>query len=74
MREQKGNMRRKRPFKAIAPDGTEYLAKNQSKFAHEHGLSDKQVNVCLSGRFKTTRKWKFEFIDECNDYPEKPAV
>lgn len=74
MKEQKGNMRRNRWFEAISPTGEKFKAKNQADFAKKHNLSDKQVNACLSGRFKTTRKWKFKFINECNDYPEKSAV
>lgn len=68
--EQKGNMRKNRLFEAISPDGKRFEAKNQSLFAREHGLSDKQINACLSGRFKTHLGWSFSYIKKCNDYPE----
>ena len=63
MCDQHGNTQKNKRFKAISPDGEEFYSKNQSEFAREHNLSDKQINACLSGRFKTTQKWRFSFID-----------
>lgn len=62
--EQKGNMRRNKPFKAVSPSGEVFYEKNQAKFAREHGLCDKQISACLTGRFKTHLKWKFSYINE----------
>lgn len=67
--DQQSNTTKQRWFKATSPDGIEYIANNQSKFAREHNLSDKQVNACLSGRFQTHFGWQFKYI-KCNDYPE----
>lgn len=60
--EQKGNMRKNRRFQATSPDGNMHYANNQCEFARDHGLSDKQINACLAGRFKTHLGWTFEYI------------
>lgn len=67
--EQKGNMRKSRWFKAISPLGETFESKNQCEFARIHNLEDKQINACLTGRFKTHKGWKFSYIEKCNDYP-----
>lgn len=50
-------------FKAISPDGTEYISTNQTEFAKEHGLVQGNVNHCLRGRIKSTKGWRFKYID-----------
>ena len=72
--EQKENMRKSRWFKAISPEGEVFESRNQSRFAREHHLSDKQINACLTGRFKTHYGWKFSYIEKCNDYPKAQIV
>lgn len=60
--QQQSNTRRNRMFKAISPTGKIYKSINQSHFARTFNLSDKQINACLKGRFKTHLGWKFEYI------------
>ena len=60
---QHSNTTKNRKFKAISPNGKEYIDSNQCKFAREHNLSDKQINACLIGRFKTHLGWKFVYIE-----------
>lgn len=67
--DQQGHTTRQRFFEAISPLGQKFIANNQRKFANIYGLSDKQINACLSGRFRTHFGWTFKYI-ECNDYPE----
>ena len=71
------------PFRAISPTGDVYFGRNQTEFARQFDLSDKQVNAVLNGRFASTQGWKFQFLTEyvedkfhqiilkkekCNDY------
>lgn len=60
---QVNNSSKMRKLKGISPDGTVYKFKNMRDFAKEHGLSSKQIQAVASGRFKTTKGWKFEYID-----------
>jgi hypothetical protein len=62
--EQQSNTSKNRLFKAISPEGEEYISKNQSDFARKHKLSDKQINACLKNRFKTHKGWKFQYVQE----------
>lgn len=50
-------------FKAISPEGKEYISDNISAFAREHGLERKHISGVLHGRAKSTNNWKFEFIN-----------
>jgi len=49
-------------FKAISPDGKEFISNNQSEFARENDLNSKNINQCLLHKKKTHKKWKFIFI------------
>lgn len=60
--EQHGNTSRNKAFKAFSPDGKEFTSNNQCEFARQYNLSDKQINACLTGRFKSHLGWKFQFI------------
>lgn len=65
---QVNNSCKMRRFKGISPTGEEFISSNQTDFAKEHGLSAKQINAVLRGRFETTLGWKFYYLDEeCND-------
>ena len=50
-------------FKAISPDGIEYIDRNYSKFAKEHGLAKGSIKSCLDGNSKQTKGWKFELVE-----------
>jgi hypothetical protein len=62
MKDQGKNRRCIKEFKATSPRGLSTVAKNQSEFAREFGLSDKNINACLMGHKKTHFGWKFEYI------------
>lgn len=49
-------------FKAISPDGIEYISNNQAKFAREHNLSKGSIHKCIHGDRRKTNNWKFELI------------
>lgn len=64
--DRKGNVNnssRMRKFIGISPSGEEFVSTNQTDFAKQHGLSAKQINAVLIGRFKTTLGWKFYYTD-----------
>ena len=60
---QKSNTTKNKYFKAISPEGEVFTSNNQCKFAREHELCSKQINACLTGRFKTHLNWKFEYLE-----------
>lgn len=49
-----------RNFIALSPSGQKYEARNIAKFAKEHGLSESSISLCLSGKYKQHKGWKFE--------------
>lgn len=62
--------RMSKEFIAISPIGERFYGRNQTDFAKEHDLNPKQVNAVLSGRFRSTLGWTFQFTDSsarCND-------
>jgi len=66
-KEQVHNRRRQKSqkeFKAISPEGIEYISDNQMKFAKEHGLYFTYISRCLNKKygFKSHHKWTFEYI------------
>ena len=62
LKEQAGNRRTNKTFKAISPNGDIFLEKNQRKFAEEHNLMPQAINNCLSGLAKSHKGWKFEYV------------
>lgn len=60
-KEQKANTMKNVWFTAISPTNEIYHSNNQCEFAREHNLSDKQINACLRGRFKTHLGWHFYY-------------
>ncbi len=62
--EQANNTRRNRYFEAISPDGEKYIARSQSLFAKEHGLTRRSICHVLHCQKKHEQGWKFKFIDE----------
>lgn len=53
-------------FKAISPEGEEFIAKNQTKFAKEHGLNNDGISDVLNNRrgCKQHKGWTFEYITQ----------
>lgn len=62
--EQQGNTCRNKMFKAVAPDGTVYTAKNVSKFCREHNLQRAYVSAALNKYKDRTvyKDWQFEYL------------
>lgn len=52
-----------RKFKAVSPQGVEYVALNQRKFAREHNLSASKLNWCLQQKYKDLKGWTFSYLD-----------
>lgn len=62
LRMQASNTRKNKYFKAISPDGIEYLSKNQNEFARQHNfLCSSGINNCLKGRISHHKNWTFEY-------------
>lgn len=61
MREQSGNTRRNKLFKAISPINRVHISKNQHEFARRFSLSSTCINSCLKGKYKTHKGWTFEY-------------
>lgn len=53
---------RKRNFKAISPQGVEFLSNSIKDFADEHNLNPSTISDCLKGRVKKHKGWTFEEI------------
>ncbi len=51
-----------KPFKAISPNGDEFVVYNRSEFAREHNLRQSTISDCLSGRVKKHKGWSFTLI------------
>jgi len=64
LKEQAGNKRTNRYFKAISPEGEEFIDNNQRKFANEHNLTPQGINNCLSNLSKHCNGWTFEYIKQ----------
>ena len=60
--EQMCNTRRNKWFKAISPNGIEFVSNNQKEFAETHNLNSSLLNSCLNGRKKTHKGWTFSYI------------
>jgi len=60
---QSRNTRRNKWFKAVSPNGDEFVSKNQNGFSIEHGLCGTSVGRCLYKYYKHTKGWKFEFVE-----------
>lgn len=50
-------------FKAISPDGKEYIHYNQAEFARQHALIRRNIGLTLSGHQKTHKGWRFEYTE-----------
>ena len=61
LQEQQGNTRKNKWFKAISPDGIEFVSNNQSEFAELHNLSKQNINNCLRKR-RSHKGWTFIYI------------
>jgi hypothetical protein len=72
--EQVRNSSKIRVFYAISPDGQVYKSNNQLRFSENHGLSSKQVSCVLSGRFKTTLGWRFEYAESTSVDKSNPQI
>lgn len=49
------------PFMAVSPINEVFFGKNQTDFAKEHNLNERQINAVLRKRFQSTQGWYFEF-------------
>lgn len=49
-------------FKAISPDGIEFISNSVIDFAKEYNLTPSSISSCLTGRIKQHKGWKFEYI------------
>ena len=47
-------------FKAISPEGEACYGSNYTNFAKIHNLSAPLICLCLKGKYKQTKGWKFE--------------
>lgn len=56
------NKRDNRLFKAISPDGKEYMSKIQTQFAKDHELSQSSINLCLNEKKETYKGWTFSYV------------
>lgn len=59
----KVKVNQQKEFIATSPEGKTYREYNQSEFAKLHGLKTTHICSCLNGRAKTTKGWKFEFVE-----------
>lgn len=51
-------------FKAISPNGEEYIEYNITDFARKHNLERRQISATLHGRYSSTKDWQFKYIDK----------
>lgn len=51
-------------FKAISPNGTEYVSNNQTKFALQHKLNIDRLRSVLAGKLKDEKGFTFFFLKE----------
>ena len=63
-KENNGNKRSNRLFKAISPEGKEFISRNQKQFAQKYNLQQCHITGCLKKRRNclTHKGWKFEYI------------
>jgi len=61
-KEQCGNRRSNKQFKALSPIGRVYISKNQKEFSRQFDLRNTCINDCLNDRHKTHKGWTFAFI------------
>lgn len=61
-REQNGNRRSNKWFKALSPIGRVYTSKNQSEFARQFNLNCTAINQCLNNRRQMSRGWAFDYL------------
>lgn len=61
-KEQAANMSTNKKFKAISPDGKEFISSNQAEFAREHGLTATNITNCLQNKIPHHKQWKFKYI------------
>lgn len=64
LNEQKENQEKVKIFKAISPNGEEFVARNVTKFCKTHNLDRCTVSDVLNGRSKHHKNWKFEYIEQ----------
>lgn len=50
-------------FKAISPNGKEYIEYNQAKFARKHNLNQNNISACLLNKRKSHKGWRFISIN-----------
>lgn len=64
LREQTNNQRTHGPQKQFLAfyNSKTYKSNNQMQFAKEHSLIASQISACLSGRRKTHKGWRFEYV------------
>lgn len=49
-------------FKAISPEGEEFISNHQSKFAKEHNLNSNAISLCLHNKRNHHQYWRFEYL------------
>lgn len=64
MKEQSTNQRQNKLFKAISPEGEEFIGNNQVEIAEKYNLNKSNINACLSGRRKNHKGWIFTYIEK----------
>lgn len=61
--EQNQNQRRNlKPFKAISPEGKEYIVNNRQIFSKEHNLVPEYITACLGRKQNFHRGWQFHYL------------
>lgn len=64
--EQQKNQRKNKWFKAISPNGEEFISNNQSEFARQYKLHQGTISLCLNGFINDVDGWFFNFIKITN--------
>jgi hypothetical protein len=59
---QGGNKTNNRKFKAISPEGKEYISSNQYKFSKQYNLNQSNISRCLQGKQGIHKKWLFLLV------------
>jgi len=47
-------------FKAISPDGTEYISRDKTNFSKAYNLKRQGILKCINGNYKQHKGWRFE--------------
>lgn len=55
---------KQKKFKAISPEGKEYLFNNQSECARQFKLTARTIGKVLNNKLKTHKGWRFKYCDE----------